>query len=57
MTAGIATALANGAGLLDAVARGAAWGAAAARDLDLTLDPDAARAIAADVRVTGCASA
>ena len=54
MTAGIAVALAEGATLVDAVARGAAWGAAAVRELDLTLDPAVARGIDAEVRVVGC---
>jgi fructose-1-phosphate kinase PfkB-like protein len=54
MTAGLVTALAAGARLVEAVAQGAAWGAAAVRELDLTLDPAVAREIARDVRVVGC---
>jgi fructose-1-phosphate kinase PfkB-like protein len=54
MTAGLVTALAAGARLVEAVAQGAAWGAAAVRELDLTLDPAVARGIARDVRVVGC---
>jgi 1-phosphofructokinase family hexose kinase len=54
MTAGIAVGLAEGAMLVDAVARGAAWGAAAVRELDLTLDPEVARAITAETHVGGC---
>jgi 1-phosphofructokinase family hexose kinase len=54
MTAGIATGLAEGRPLVEAVARGSAWGAAAVRELDLTLDPATARSIETEVRVTGC---
>jgi 1-phosphofructokinase family hexose kinase len=53
MTAGMAAALAEGSPLVDAVVRGAAWGAAAVRELDLTLDPDVARSIEPNVRVIG----
>lgn len=54
MTAGIAAGIAAGVPLPDAVAQGAAWGAAAVRELDLTLDPVVAREIAAATRVIGC---
>jgi fructose-1-phosphate kinase PfkB-like protein len=54
MTAGIAVGLAARRPLIDAVAQGAAWGAAAVRELDLTLDPEAARTIATQTRVVGC---
>lgn len=57
MTAGIAAGLAAGAALVDAVVKGAAWGAAAVRELDLTLDPEVARALLPEVRVTGCVPA
>jgi 1-phosphofructokinase family hexose kinase len=57
MTAGIAAALSDGATLIAAVAQGAAWGAAAVRELDLTLDPDEARRLLGEVRVTGCVPA
>lgn len=52
MTAGIAAALGTGDPFVDAVAQGAAWGAAAVRELDLTLDPAVARALRAEVRVS-----
>lgn len=54
MTAGMAVGLAAGTTLLDAVVRGAAWGAAAVRELDLTLDPEVARSLLPEVGVTGC---
>ena len=57
MTAGIAAGIADGITLTEAVARGVAWGAAAVRELDLTLDPAVARAIATEVRVMGCVRA
>jgi fructose-1-phosphate kinase PfkB-like protein len=57
MTAGMAAGLAAGATLVDAVAQGAAWGAAAVRELDLTLEPEVARALLPEVRVTGCVPA
>lgn len=53
MTAGVAAGLATGMPLPDAAAQGAAWGAAAVRELDLTLDADVAREIAARTRVVG----
>jgi 1-phosphofructokinase family hexose kinase len=57
MTAGIAAALMEGATLVEAAARGAAWGAAAVRELDLTLHPATAHAITRQVRVVGCGHA
>lgn len=57
MTAGMAAALAEGAALVDAVIQGAAWGAAAVRELDLTFDPAIARAVLPQVWVTGCVPA
>jgi 1-phosphofructokinase family hexose kinase len=54
MTAGIAAGLAAGSPLIDAVAQGAAWGAAAVRELDLTLDPAVARTITTQTRIVGC---
>ncbi len=57
MTAGMAAGLAEGAALVEAVVQGAAWGAAAVRELDLTLDPQVARALRPEVRVTGCVPA
>lgn len=54
MTAGIVAAIAHGASLADAAAQGAAWGAAAVRELDLTLDPAVARAVLPQVRLSGC---
>lgn len=54
MTGGLVAGLAAGMRLPAAVAQGAAWGAAAVRELDLTLDPDVAQAIAAGTRVARC---
>jgi 1-phosphofructokinase len=52
MTAGLAAGLDRGATLAEAVARGAAWGAAAVGELDLTFDPGVARALEQEVRPT-----
>ncbi len=57
MTAGIATGLAAGMPLPEATAQGAAWAAAAVRELDLTFDPAVAREVAAETRVARCVSA
>jgi 1-phosphofructokinase family hexose kinase len=57
MTAGLASGIAAGLELPAAVAQGVAWGAAAVRELDLTLDERVAREIASLVRVRGCVRA
>jgi 1-phosphofructokinase family hexose kinase len=52
MTAGLAVGLDHGGTLIEAVAQGAAWGAAAVGELDLTFDPRVARALEREVLVS-----